>query len=81
MRTATVFVCVLISRVLLQEVMRDPVILEDGHTYEREAIEEWLETKDTSPMTNQKLISKRLTNNLHIKHMIKHCGLLHPMHP
>lgn len=45
--------------------MRDPVTAVDGHSYEREAIEAWfkrfeLGEKPTSPMTNQKLASRRL---------------------
>jgi hypothetical protein len=32
--------------------MKNPHIAADGFTYEAEAIEDWLETHDTSPMTN-----------------------------
>lgn len=46
-----------------QECMRDPVIAADGYTYERSAIEEWLRTHDTSPMTNAHLQHKGLTPN------------------
>lgn len=38
------FVCPLSSRVMV-----DPVKAEDGFTYERATIEQWLETHDTSP--------------------------------
>ena len=34
-------------------VMIDPVVCADGHSYERSAIERWLDTKSTSPMTNR----------------------------
>lgn len=34
------------------EMMREPVVASDGHTYERAAIEQWLSQKDRSPMTN-----------------------------
>lgn len=34
------------------EIMRIPVVAEDGHTYEKEAIEEHLRRRSTSPMTN-----------------------------
>ncbi|KXG38968.1 hypothetical protein SORBI_3001G306000 [Sorghum bicolor] len=37
---------------ILQKVMKNPHIAADGFTYEAEAIEEWLEAHDTSPMTN-----------------------------
>jgi cAMP-specific phosphodiesterase 4/calcium/calmodulin-dependent 3',5'-cyclic nucleotide phosphodiesterase len=35
--------------------MHDPVVLVDGHTYERCHIERWLESNDTSPVTGVKL--------------------------
>jgi hypothetical protein len=40
------------------ELMQDPVIALDGHTYEREAIEKWFECSNSSPLTNEKLDSK-----------------------
>mmetsp|Transcript_5074 Transcript_5074/g.9317 ORF Transcript_5074/g.9317 Transcript_5074/m.9317 type:complete len:644 (+) Transcript_5074:141-2072(+) len=36
----------------------DPVILSDGHTYERQFINKWLAKKNTSPMTRQVLKNK-----------------------
>lgn len=49
------------------KIMIDPVVAADGHTYEREAIEEWLKSHDTSPKTNLKLKHRELTEN-HDKH-------------
>ncbi|CAI5470619.1 unnamed protein product [Closterium sp. Yama58-4] len=40
---------------ITQEIMRDPVITADGHSYERAAIEKWLVHHDTSPMTGKVL--------------------------
>ncbi|KAK9817018.1 hypothetical protein WJX72_008414 [[Myrmecia] bisecta] len=40
---------------ITQEVMRDPVIAIDGHTYERSAIEEWFAKSNISPMTGAEL--------------------------
>jgi len=37
------------------EVMIDPVMAADGHAYERSAIERWLATKSTSPLTSEEL--------------------------
>ena len=37
------------------EVMSDPVMAADGHSYERKQIERWLATKSTSPMTGEAL--------------------------
>ena len=43
--------------------MVDPVTAEDGHTYERSAIERWLkEGRETSPLTNLPMGSTLFTN-------------------
>ena len=46
-------------------VMVDPLIAGDGHTYERAAIAEWLETKDTSPVALAPLLQLLLIPNRH----------------
>ena len=33
------------------EIMKDPVILTDGHVYEKSAIKKWLQNNNTSPLT------------------------------
>jgi sugar lactone lactonase YvrE len=43
--------------------MVDPAVTADGHTYERLAIEQWLRTHDTSPMTGERLPNKTLSAN------------------
>ncbi|CAN6215188.1 unnamed protein product [Urochloa humidicola] len=48
---------------ILQEVMIDPHVASDGYTYDRKAIELWLSTNDTSPMTNLRLPNKSLIPN------------------
>jgi serine/threonine-protein phosphatase 6 regulatory ankyrin repeat subunit B len=53
------------------EIMTDPVSTVDGFTYEREAITEWLRTKDTSPVTGTTLESKTLIPNLSLRSMIR----------
>ena len=40
--------------------LRKPVITNDGHCYEREKIEEWFETNNTSPLTGATLNDKRM---------------------
>lgn len=45
------------------ELYRDPVVAADGHTYERTAIEEWLLSHDTSPLTGAALSNRTLTPN------------------
>lgn len=52
------------------QVFRDPVILMDGHTYEREAIDKWLEHHDTSPMTNAPLPCKAMVPNIALRQQI-----------
>jgi len=59
------------------ELMEDPVILvEDGHTYERAAISEWLNTHTSSPMTNESLRSKQLVPNKLVKSLIRETLML-----
>ncbi|KAL3144209.1 hypothetical protein ABBQ32_003989 [Trebouxia sp. C0010 RCD-2024] len=52
---------------LTKVVLQDPVILADGHTYERNAVEEWLQLRDTSPVTGAVLPHKRMLPNVLIK--------------
>ena len=47
--------------------MIDPVMADDGNTYERVAIECWLETHDISPVTNELFTDKELMENNAIK--------------
>jgi len=51
-------------------VMVDPVIAGDGQTYERDAIERWLRTHSTSPMTGAKMESTSLTSNFALRDVI-----------
>lgn len=48
---------------ITREPMEDPVICTDGHTYERYAIEMWLQSNMRSPKTNQPLLSRELIPN------------------
>ena len=49
---------------ITQDLLEDPVVTCDGHTYSRLAIERWLKNNDTSPLTNETLSSKVLYPNL-----------------
>jgi Mg-chelatase subunit ChlD len=51
--------------------MRDPVIATDGHTYEREAIENWLALNRTSPVTRATITSTTLTPNIALRDTIE----------
>ncbi|KAG8652797.1 U-box domain-containing protein 35 isoform X3 [Manihot esculenta] len=48
---------------ILKDVMMDPCVAADGYTYDRKAIEKWLEENDKSPMTNLPLPNKNLLPN------------------
>eukprot|EP00730_Choanoeca_flexa_P003016 TRINITY_DN11260_c0_g6_i1.p1 TRINITY_DN11260_c0_g6~~TRINITY_DN11260_c0_g6_i1.p1 ORF type:complete len:717 (+),score=119.59 TRINITY_DN11260_c0_g6_i1:254-2152(+) len=54
---------------ITMQLMEDPVMAEDGHVYERDAIANWLEKKGTSPMT-QAAMGDRLQPVLAIKQLI-----------
>ncbi|GAB5362682.1 hypothetical protein AAMO2058_000818700 [Amorphochlora amoebiformis] len=45
------------------QVMQDPVVCADGHTYERNAIQHWLKKNNRSPTTNLPLTSTNLIPN------------------
>lgn len=52
------------------EIFVDPVLAEDGHTYERAAIVEWIKYhQGTSPLTRQPLKIKALKSNQSIKQL------------
>jgi hypothetical protein len=53
------------------EIMFDPVMTVDGHSFERKAIELWLSQRDTSPLTGEKLDTKMLLPNFALKQLIK----------
>jgi hypothetical protein len=55
---------------ITQEVMMDPVVAADGHTYERRAIEIWLAQSDRSPLTNSPLSSRALQPNWLVRSML-----------
>ena len=54
-----------------QTVMTDPVITPYGTTYERSAIEVWLENHDTDPLTKKKLTKDMLVTNYALKAAIQ----------
>ena len=53
------------------EIFRDPVIAEDGHTYERQAIVEWLTKNATSPLTREPMNVNQLRPNRTLKKIIE----------
>eukprot|EP00012_Vannella_robusta_P012505 CAMPEP_0206205688 /NCGR_PEP_ID=MMETSP0166-20121206/14400_1 /ASSEMBLY_ACC=CAM_ASM_000260 /TAXON_ID=95228 /ORGANISM="Vannella robusta, Strain DIVA3 518/3/11/1/6" /LENGTH=667 /DNA_ID=CAMNT_0053625817 /DNA_START=1 /DNA_END=2001 /DNA_ORIENTATION=+ len=59
--------------------MEDPVVDKEGNTYERRAIEEWLQLNSTSPITRSPLLIQDLAPNRALKdaivRMIKETGV------
>ena len=52
--------------------MKNPVICEDGFSYEKSAIEKWFKTgSDRSPMTNKRLDSLKLIPNHTLRKLIE----------
>ena len=60
------------------ELMRDPVSTVDGLTYERSAIETWLATHDTSPLTGKVLESSLLIPCVLVRSQIRELLEKHP---
>lgn len=54
-----------------QQIMIDPVIGPDGHSYERSFIENWLSKNNISPMTRQHMTVENLTPNRDLKTAIE----------
>lgn len=44
------------------ELMREPVVASDGHTYERNAIEKWLKSNSLSPRTGDTIVNTVIPN-------------------
>ena len=53
------------------EVMIDPVICLDGHSYDRTAITQWFSNHDTSPCTGLRLENKGLIQNIALREAIR----------
>lgn len=55
---------------ITQDIMRNAVVGSDGNTYDREAIERWLDQKQTSPLTNEHMLKSSLKVNPAIQFLI-----------
>ena len=51
------------------EIMTEPVLAADGHTYDKKSIEQWFKTKTKSPITNLE-IDTLLTPNILLYNLI-----------
>ncbi|TNV76976.1 hypothetical protein FGO68_gene15513 [Halteria grandinella] len=54
-----------------QEIMKDPVMTADGHSYEKKNIEKWLTNNNKSPLTGEVLTNKALIPNHSLRSTIK----------
>ena len=50
--------------------MEDPVVASDGHTYNRRDIQNWFETHNTSPHTNEPFEHQMLIPNIAIRKQV-----------
>lgn len=55
---------------LTKRLMKDPVVDNDGHSFEREAIRRWLQAQNSSPITNEYLSLDMLQPNEELKRRI-----------
>jgi hypothetical protein len=55
---------------ITHEIMTDPVITSDGHTYERSAIEKWLNYNKHSPMTREIITKDSIVPNIALRDII-----------
>ena len=58
-----------------QDVMRNPATAADGVTYERAAIEDWLQRSGVSPVTNEPLPHKHLQPHMGVRGAVMRLGL------
>eukprot|EP01026_Neomeris_dumetosa_P062813 TRINITY_DN5953_c1_g1_i1.p3 TRINITY_DN5953_c1_g1~~TRINITY_DN5953_c1_g1_i1.p3 ORF type:complete len:107 (-),score=20.21 TRINITY_DN5953_c1_g1_i1:177-497(-) len=55
---------------ITRQVMKEPVIAADGNTYDLDAIWSWLMMNDTSPVSGEILVHKKLVPNRTLKSII-----------
>ena len=55
---------------LSQELFLDPVTMSDGLSYERQAAQDWLTTREVSPVTGQELPNRSLRDNINLKKVV-----------
>ena len=56
---------------ITQELMVDPIMCADGHSYDRRSIEEWLKSHDSSPVTNMRLPDRNIVPNHALRNSIQ----------
>ncbi|KAL0037645.1 hypothetical protein WJX77_006007 [Trebouxia sp. C0004] len=56
---------------LTKALLIDPVVAADGHTYERQALQAWLQHHSISPITGEHLTHRHLVDNAVIKSLLQ----------
>lgn len=56
---------------LTKELMKDPVVCTDGHSYERAAIALWLEKQGHSPVTSEPMSASNIVPNIALRNSIQ----------
>lgn len=56
---------------ITKQIFYDPVTINDGHTYEKEAILHWMQTNMSSPLNGNKLENKLFVQNRWLKNRIE----------
>ncbi len=60
------------------EILLEPVVASDGHIYERQALDSWLSTNTTSPMTREQIIKHDYNVNIFYKNIIQKMLMEYP---
>jgi hypothetical protein len=56
---------------ITHEIMRQPVIMQDGYTYEKQAITNWISRNNRSPMTNLPISNFQMIPNLIVSQLVR----------
>ena len=60
-----------LTQLVVQAVMHEPVIAADGHTYEQDAIQGWLQHSTSSPVEGCHLKHTRLVPNVLVRKLLQ----------
>ena len=61
---------------ITRNVMHDPVICPEGHTFERSAIERWIGSNRSNPLTRSRLRCRHLVPNISLRDTIKRQNII-----
>lgn len=61
----------------MQDIMEEPAVAADGQRYDRYYISKWMETHNTSPLTNQDLEHRSLSRDVVLVKELREWKRLH----